>query len=192
MSEVVMSVALVLVFAAHIVWFKWRTTSSWWFALAYVIVIDVSWMSHLWHILYGEDRIGTCTERHENDVFGWTPCFVSEWNTYVNTYEITLVVEFIVLTSLAYAVIPAFSTMTDASTTAQIVAYALNSVNFIFAIMLLFASPLFLDGFKDVFTVTGFICSLALAGVLEYVIYDQRDRRCLPMQYGAYNNGALS
>jgi Na+/H+ antiporter NhaC len=99
----------------------------------------------------------------------------------VNTYEITLVVEFIVLTSLAYAVIPAFSTMTEASTTAQIIAYTLNSVNFIFAIMLLFASPLFLDGFKDVFTVTGFICSLALAGVLEYVTYEQRNGRRLPL-----------
>lgn len=181
MSEVLVSVALVLVFAAHIFWFKQCTPSSWWFAVAYAIVIDVSWMSHLWHILYGEGRIGTCTERHEKDVFGWTPCFVSEWNTYVNTYEITLVVEFIVLTSLAYAVIPAFSTMTEASTTAQILAYALNSVNFIFAIMLLFASPLLLDGFKDVFTVTGFICSLALAGVLEYVTYEQRNGRRLPL-----------
>ena len=181
MSEIIVSVVLVLVFVAHIFWFKRSVNAQWWFAVLYAVVVDVSWMSHFWHIVYGEDRIGTCAARREADVFGWTPCFVSEWNTYVNTYEITLVVEFSVLTSVTYALLPALFTRIDASQPAQILAYTLNSINVVFVIMLLFASPLFLDGFKDVFTVTGFVCSLTLAGMLEYVTYDQRNGRRLPL-----------
>ena len=128
-------------------------------------LMDVAFM----HILYGEDRIGTCPERREDDVFGWTPCFTSEWNTYVNTYEITLAAEFIILSSFAYYVIYKTCEMVRVSGYAQVIIYVLNTLNLVFAIILLFSSPKFLDGFKDVFTVTGFVCSLALAGVLEIV-----------------------
>ena len=181
MSELVVSIALVLVFASHLFWFRACTQSSWWFAVAYVVALDVTWMSHMWHILYGEDRIGICDARHEAEIFGWTPCFVSEWNTYVNTYEITLVVEFLFLSVLTYFVIRAYATLVEASVTLQILAYVLNTLNLIMVLMLFLASPLFLDGFEDVFTVTGFVCSLLLVAVLEYVSYEQRNGRRLPL-----------
>ena len=177
MSELVVSVALVFVFAAHVFWFQKCTGTSWGVAVAYSIAGDVSWMSHLWHILYGEDRIGTCPERREDEVFGWTPCFTSEWNTYVNTYEITLAAEFIILSSFAYYVIYKTCEMVRVSGYTQVIIYVLNTLNLVFAIILLFSSPKFLDGFKDVFTVTGFVCSLALAGVLEIV--SRRETRVL-------------
>lgn len=181
MTEIAASIVFVCVFLVHICWFKRIPRCAWWFAVVCAVVTDVPWMSHLWHILYGEDRIGTCDERHETAVFGWTPCFVSEWNTYVNTYEITLVVEFLVLTSITYAVIPAFASIVNASHTAAILAYTMNTINLVFVIMLFFASPLFLDGFKNVFTVTGFVCSLMLAGLFEYLAHARRNVRSLPL-----------
>ena len=118
----------------------------------------------LW-TLYGEDRI-SCNERKENQIFGWYPCFEASWNTFVNTYEITLVVEFIALSGLMYYVF--FALFKDFNK--NIVVFLLNTVNLIFGIILLLGSPSFLDNFTDVFNWTGFVCSLVIFILVEIYV----------------------
>ena len=107
MTELLVSILLVVFFIAHFI-FSWYTVlknEKWLFTLVVTISFLTPWMSHLWHILYGEDRIEKCTDSKLDEAFGWTPCFEATYNTFVNTYEITLVIEGLFFVGLGYYVL---------------------------------------------------------------------------------------
>lgn len=153
MDTIVLSIILSLVFIAHILLVKFVGKNTWLFALLWVVAFDVAPMSHLWHIIYGEDRI-RCPEA-KDEPFGWTPCFEPTWNNFVNTYELTLPIEFLFLAGLVY--------YTHRGWFVRI----LNSLLVILALMLLFSPPLFLDGFYIIFDWTSFLISIIMLLVAE-------------------------
>lgn len=162
-----LTIILIIIFILHFLLAKFYSipSKSWWYVLLYVIALDVAPMSHLWHLLYGEDRIN-CPER-KNEVFGWTPCFVFDWNTLVNTYEITLALEFLILSALTFYIL---FDLFSLNIIRNIVVFILNGFHMVLALILLFSSPLFLDSFAYIFDLTGFILSCIILVLVEVYV----------------------
>lgn len=166
MNELVLSIILLAIFIAHFFfsWFTVLKNETWFFALVVTITFLTPWMSHLWHILYGEDRITKCPESKLDEPFGWTPCFEPTYNTFVNTYEITLVAENLFFSILGYYVL---YTLFKRNLIGNILVFLLNTALLTFAIILLFASPSFLDDYTQTYDWTGFIISIILWLLVE-------------------------
>ena len=161
-----LTIILIVIIILHFFIAKFNSipSKSWFYVLLYIIALDVAPMSHLWHLMYGEDRI-TCPDR-KDVVFGWYPCFQFDWNTLVNTYEITLSVEFLALTSLTfYILFDLFKSLTR-----NILVFALNAAHMVLTIILLVSPPLFLDSFTYTFDITGFILSLLILVLVELYV----------------------
>tara|TARA_B100000674_G_scaffold493394_1_gene515572 strand:- start:742 stop:1287 length:546 start_codon:yes stop_codon:yes gene_type:complete len=165
MTELLVSIVLFVIFIIHFVYSKNYSPlkdEKWFFVLVVTITFLTPWMSHLWHILYGEDRI-KCEEA-KDEAFGWTPCFEPTWNTFVNTYEITLVIENLFFVGLGYYVL---YTLFKKYWWRNLFVFGLNTVLLTTAIILMFASPMFLDDYEDIFNYTGFIVSLIMWFAVE-------------------------
>jgi hypothetical protein len=164
MSELLVNIILVVVFIAHFLvsWYTSLKNESWFFSLVVTITFLTPWMSHLWHILYGENRI-KCEESIDQ-AFGWTPCFEPNYNTFVNTYEITLVVESLFFVGLAYYVL---YKLFKKNLLGNILVFLFNTVLLTITLILLFASPPYLDNYEEIFNWTGFIVSLILWILVE-------------------------
>ena len=164
MTELLVSILLTVFFIAHffISWYTSLKTEKWYFALVVSITFLTPWMSHLWHILYGEDRI-KCGES-KDEAFGWIPCFEPTYNTFVNTYEITLVIENLFFVGLGYYVL---YTLIKKNLCINILVFGLNTVLLVITLILMFASPLYLDNYEVTFNWTGFIVSLIMWVVVE-------------------------
>lgn len=161
MDQLLLTVILLVIFGAHF-YITYRQQSwSLAFKVAYTVTLVVPPMSHLWHILYGEDRI-TCEKVNRDASFGWTPCFEFTWNNIVNTYEITLTIENIFFAALTYYVLFDLFYKKGTSAWLNILVFALNTALLVLALILLFASPAFLDDYKDTYNWSGFIISLLL------------------------------
>tara|TARA_A100001015_G_C14546533_1_gene539967 strand:- start:15 stop:425 length:411 start_codon:yes stop_codon:yes gene_type:complete len=125
-------------------------------------------MSHLWHILYGEDRI-TCEKSNEYQVFGWTQCFDFTWNNLVNTYELTLPIENVILTILAFYTIRQIFTLKKEPRV--IIVYILLSVHLILGILLLLSPPIWLEeGFTKIYDWSGLMLTAFALFTLELLI----------------------
>lgn len=172
MTELLVSLILSGIFVTHfgISWKYSLKNEKWYFALLVTITFLTPWMSHLWHILYGEDRL-KC-EESKDEAFGWTPCFEPTWNTFVNTYEITLVLEGLFFVGLGYYVL--YTLFKNRN----ILVFILNTVLLTTTLILMFASPLYLDDYEDTFNWTGFIVSLIIWILVEiYLRVDTRITR---------------
>ena len=166
MDELLLSIILVVFFFIHFL-FSWYTVlknEKWYFVLIVTITFLTPWMSHLWHILYGEDRIAKCDKSKVDEAFGWTPCFELTYNTFVNTYEITLVAEGLFFAGLGYYVL---YTLFKQNLLGNIFSFVLNTALLTLVIMLLFASPNYLDGYAETYDVAGFIISVLLWVLVE-------------------------
>jgi len=164
MTELLVSILLTVFFIVHFL-FSWYTslkTEKWYFALVVSITFLTPWMSHLWHILYGEDRI-KC-EESKDEAFGWTPCFEPTYNTFVNTYEITLVLEGLFFVGLGYYVL---YTLFKKNLCRNILFFIMNTVLLTTTLILMFASPLYLDNYEETFNWSGFIVSLIMWILVE-------------------------
>ena len=164
MTELLVSILLTVFFIVHFL-FSWYTslkTEKWYFALVVSITFLTPWMSHLWHILYGEDRI-KC-EESKDEAFGWTPCFEPTYNTFVNTYEITLVLEGLFFVGLGYYVL---YTLFKKNLCRNILVFIMNTVLLTTTLILMFASPLYLDNYEETFNWSGFIVSLIMWILVE-------------------------
>lgn len=161
------TIILLIIFIAHIFIAKFYSVpdKSWWYVFIYIIALDVGPMSHLWHLLYGEHRIN-CPERR-NEVFGWTPCFVFDWNTLVNTYEITLVLEFLILSALTFYIL---FDLFSLNIIRNVLVFLLNAAHIILTLILLFSPPLFLDSFTYTFDLTGFILTFLIVVLVEVYV----------------------
>ena len=166
MDENILTAILLVVFIAHIFIAKFFSIpeKTWEYVFLYVVALDVAPMSHLWHLMYGEDRID-CPQR-KNEIFGWTPCFVLDWNTLVNTYEITLSIEFLFLSAISfYVLFDLFESIIR-----NILVFVLNTIHAILALILLFSTPLFLDSFASLFDLLGLIVSSLLLVLVELYV----------------------
>ena len=155
MDQVLLSLILLVIFGVHFYITYRQQTWSRAFKFAYTVTLVVPPMSHLWHILYGEDRI-TCDGVNRDAAFGWTPCFEFTWNNIVNTYEITLTIENIFFAALTYYVLFNLRLQNLG------IAVALNTALLVLVLILLFASPAFLDGYEGTYDWSGFIVSIIL------------------------------
>ena len=155
MDQVLLILILLVIFGAHFYITYRQQTWSRAFKFAYTVTLVVPPMSHLWHILYGEDRI-TCDGVNRDAAFGWTPCFEFTWNNIVNTYEITLTIENIFFAALTYYVLFNLRLQNLG------IAVALNTALLVLVLILLFASPAFLDGYEGTYDWSGFIVSIIL------------------------------
>ncbi len=166
MNELLLSLLLIFIFLGHFLfsWFTVLKNEKWYFALVVTITFLTPWMSHLWHILYGEDRIAKCTESKVDKSFGWTPCFEPTYNTFVNTYEITLVAEGLFFVGLTYYVL---YTLFKRNLLGNILTFLLNTALLTLVIILLFASPNYLDAYAETYDVAGFIISILLWTLVE-------------------------
>lgn len=158
MNQILLSVILLVIFAIHFYITYRQQPWSIMFKVAYTITLVVPPMSHLWHILYGEDRI-ICDDVNRNAAFGWAPCFEFTWNNIVNTYEITLTIENIFFAALTYYVL--FNLFYN-RWLRNIVVFTLNTGLLILALILLFSPPDFLDSYEDTYNWSAFIISLSL------------------------------
>lgn len=166
MTELLVGILLSVFFIAHFVfsWFTVLKNERWLFALVVTITFLTPWMSHLWHILYDEDRIDKCPDSNLNVAFGWLPCFEATYNTFVNTYEITLVLEGLFFVALAYYVL---YTLFKRNLLGNILVFLLNTGLLVLTLILTFASPLFLDDFKSTYNWLGFGLSIAMWILVE-------------------------
>ena len=153
-----MQIILIIIFSILFIVHYFITKTI--YPLIYVIALDVAPMSHMWHLLYGEDRI-TCVNRKE-EVFGWYPCFHFDWNTMVNTYEITLSIEFIFLSALMFYILFDLFKVN--------ILFVINAIHMVLAFILLFSTPSFLDTFAYIFDLSGFIISTILLIMVELFI----------------------
>ena len=117
-------------------------------------------MSHAWHILFEEDRI-KCDAQNDDIIFGWTPCFEWTWNNIVNTYEITVFAENVILALLCYYV------LRQHFRTAYFLAL-LNTGALGLALYLGFASVSQLNDFQEPYNIAGFAITLTIAIIVEY------------------------
>ena len=69
MDQLLLTVILLVIFGAHFYITYRQQTWSIAFKIAYTVTLVVPPMSHLWHILYGEDRI-TCNNVNRDAAFG--------------------------------------------------------------------------------------------------------------------------
>ena len=181
--QLLLTVILILIFGAHS-YITYRKNikktkerrNRILFTIAYTVTLVVPPMSHLWHILYGEDRI-TCEKANRDAAFGWTPCFEFNWNNIVNTYEITLTIENIFFAALTYYVL---FDLFYSRWLRNILVFALNTALLVLALILLFASPAFLDDYEDTYNWSGFIISLVLWILVDVYVrlpffYDPKD-----------------
>ena len=164
------------VFVGYTIWTKEHTLpeKSWLFALLYAVSMLTSPMSHLWHILYGEDRI-VCGEANVDEVFGWTSCFEFTWNYLVNTYEITLPIENIILTGIAvYTIMQIFKLRREPRV---IIVYILLGIHMLLGVILLCSPPKWLDeGFDEIYNWSGFILTTFALITLELLIETSKNR----------------
>lgn len=166
MAELLVGILMFIFLIIHFL-FSWYTVlkgETWFFTLVVSVTLLTPWMSHLWHILYGEDRIEKCEDSKVDEPFGWTPCFEPTYNTFVNTYEITLVAEALFFAGLCYYVL---YTLFKRNLIGNTLVFLLNTALLTFAIILLFASPSYLDNFVETYNWTGFIVSAALWVLVE-------------------------
>ena len=165
MDELIFTIILSVIFVAHILTTKLNfiPQESWLFAVLFVVATDVAPTSHMWHILYGEDRI-TCIDAKNDQVFGWLPCFEFNWNTLVNTYEITLPVEFLILAVILYYV---SWWLFRRNVLLNVIVYLLNTANVVLAFILLFSPPSFLDDYVTIFNWSSFIVGCVIILVIE-------------------------
>ena len=179
MDQLLLTVILLVVFGAHFYITYRQQTWSIAFKIAYTVTLVVPPMSHLWHILYGEDRI-TCNNVNRDAAFGWTPCFEFTWNNIVNTYEITLTIENIFFAALTYYVLFDLFYKKGTSAWLNILVFNLNTALLVLALILLFASPALLDKYEDTYDWSGFIISLLLWILVDVYVrlpffYDPKD-----------------
>lgn len=175
MDQLLLTVILLVIFGAHFYITYRQQTWSIAFKVAYTVTLVVPPMSHLWHILYGEDRI-TCEKANRDAVFGYGDCCVT-WNHIVNTYEITLTIENIFFAALTYYVL---FDLFYSRWLRNILVFALNTALLVLALILLFASPAFLDDYEDTYNWSGFIISLVLWILVDVYVrlpffYDPKD-----------------
>jgi len=186
MDQLLLTVILLVIFGAHsyITYRKnIKKTKEWidciLFTIAYTVTLVVPPMSHLWHIIYGEDRI-TCKKVNRDAAFGWTPCFEFNGNNIVNTYEITLTIENIFFAAFTYYILFGLFYKKGTSAWLNILVFALNTALLVLALILLFASPAFLDDYEDTYNWSGFIISLLLWILVDVYVrlpffYDPKD-----------------
>lgn len=167
---IIETISFSLIFIAYVILAKYHTLQkTWLFALLYAVAFIVQPMSHLWHILYGEDRI-TCKDSVSNNVFGWAPCFSFTWNYLVNTYELTLPLENFFLTGLAFYVTRTIFEPVREYSRIMIV-YILLGVHLVLGVILLFSPPLWLDeGYTRIYDWAAFIVSLVALVTVEVLI----------------------
>jgi len=165
-----------VVFIIYVIWTKEHTIQekSWFFALLYAVSLLTSPMSHLWHILYGEDRIA-CSKSKGNQVFGWTQCFEFTWNNLVNTYELTLPIENVILTVMAFYTIRQIFTLQREPRV--IIVYILLGIHLLLGIILLFSPPIWLEeGFTTIYDWSGFMLTTFALFTLELLIEISKNR----------------
>lgn len=72
-----------------------------WLTLAFVLSSSTAFLSHIWHLAWGEDYAGSCEIIEKEKMFGWFDCFNEKdadvYNLLVNTYEVTVFVEVLFL-----------------------------------------------------------------------------------------------
>lgn len=166
MTELLVGILLSVFFVAHFV-FSWLTVlknERWFFALVVTVTFLTPWMSHLWHVLYDEDRIERCSASKLDEAFGWSPCFEATYNTFVNTYEITLVLEGLFFAALGFYVL---YTLFKRNLLGNSLVFLLNTGLLVLTIMLMLASPNFLDDFQSTFNWVGFGLSIAMWILVE-------------------------
>ena len=169
-------VLFLFVFIAYVIWTKEHTLreKTWLFALLYAVSMITSPMSHLWHILYGEDRI-LCAKANVDYVFGWTPCFEFTWNSLVNTYELTLPIENIILSGIAvYTIMQIFKLRREPRV---IIVYILLGIHLLMGVVLFLSPPKWLDdGFTTIYNWAGFLLTLFALLSLELLIEVSKNR----------------
>jgi len=168
MDELLLSILLSIFFISHALVTRYTImkNETWLFSLLYTVTFIVPPMSHAWHILYGEDRI-QCEASKVNESFGWTPCFEPTWNTFVNTYEITLAIENLFFSILSFYII---WRLFNANLGRNLLVLILNMALLTTATILLFASPSFLDGYVAFYDWSGFVVSVLLWLLIEVYV----------------------
>ena len=89
---------LVLGVAFFFTWKRYPLCS----AIAFSITLYVLPMSHLWHLIWGENLLFELCDADENIMFAWTKCIAEDfYEVFLNSYEITVFLEVALLRGYA-------------------------------------------------------------------------------------------
>jgi len=118
---ILISIALLAVVVACFV-YVFRRTNSWAVSFAVVLAFVVPFMSHIWHLVDGEEFIGEQCEIDETVAFGWVECMSSTdfYTAFLDSYELTVSIETIVLYTVGIVLMfrePLFQKEVNSSTT---------------------------------------------------------------------------
>lgn len=77
---------------------KFNSTNSFIITLSLLVPL----MSHFWHLVFDEAIIGSYCDIDKDKMFEWTKCIEEAgwYNVYLNSYEITVPVEILILNSI--------------------------------------------------------------------------------------------
>jgi hypothetical protein len=89
---------LLLGVAFYFTWKRYRLL----LALAFSVTLYVLPMSHLWHLIWGENLLFELCDADEDLLFAWTDCIAEDfYEVFLNSYEITIFLEVALLRGYA-------------------------------------------------------------------------------------------
>ena len=89
---------LILGVAFYMTWKRYRLL----LALAFSVTLYVLPMSHLWHLIWGENLLFELCDADEDAMFAWTDCIAEDfYEVFLNSYEITVFLEVALLRGYA-------------------------------------------------------------------------------------------
>lgn len=169
-EEIVVSIFL-LAFTVSTYYYL-RLSFSFYSSVVALISVTVPAMSHFWHLTFGEAYIASYCNIDENKVFGWIDC-VDEagfYNTYFNSYELTVPVEVTVLNVLG---IELFLRLFNSANSSRVKDHYMWLV-FLLLVGLLIGLPLPFFTYAQLksYTLTYNVCGLVIHAVSTFFLFD--------------------
>ena len=120
---ILISIALLgVVIACY--YYVFKRTNKWGLSIWIILAFLVPLMSHIWHLVDGEEFIGAQCEIDETVTLGWTECMSTTdfYTAFLDSYEITVSIETIFFYTIGVVIMfrePLFQKEVNTSTTVK-------------------------------------------------------------------------
>ena len=105
-------------------YYVFKRTKKWGLSLWVILAFLIPFMSHIWHLVDGEELIGEQCDIDETVTLGWTECMSTTdfYTAFLDSYELTVSIETIVLYTVGVVIMftePLFQKEVNSSTTVK-------------------------------------------------------------------------
>jgi len=131
---------------------KW--TKNVWFSIVFVAGSVILLLSHIWHVIWGEELASMCDTVLDTQWVGWSQC-PWDWNNLIDSYEITVMIEVTIIEILFISHLAAYFKCKLKPWAIVLITY--SSIQIAAAIMLSIFSYEILKEYVDYFNIFGII-----------------------------------